>query len=437
MIWYNGNDMMFPEAETDQKSSAKMLDLNKDIYDLTRYVNKMICVVGWIGPASPGAYMCELGCKLNKFRSLMLPLCVDNAELMMHTDNVHFAATDQNKTLPSNMSIDGMTSTNSARMMLHPGGSDRRTGQKTSWHLAPDTDTNTGRYASIATEHTRADGSAPSTDISVAAEPATAPDITSAHRSAEVEPIVSAVSGATVAIADCIAWAVAQSMDAPTRALDKLTEDVLEHRDPMSPKDETVLTKIAHLILSYTGRTRKSLTRLVECSRWRDATRQRALNDKGLATEQASDEPIDNEVRSEDEVIRCLTDWPVKWMRRELDATQHELHEFRVKYRKDDLAYLTHFQRSFMNNILRNRLGSKFVAMRIRTVDLPQIYRAENIAASNLMARRRGPRRRCRSTTGARGVCRAPTCFFGSFCNKYLEAGVATCRSSKPPSRKA
>ena len=43
-----------------------------------------------------------------------------------------------------------------------------------------------------------------------------------------------------------------------------------------------------------------------------------------------------------------------------------------------------------MNNILRDRLGSKFVAMRIWTVGLPQMCRAENIAASNLMAWRRG-----------------------------------------------
>jgi len=242
----------------------------------------------------------------------------------------------------------------------------------------------------ITAEHTLADGSAPSTDISVAAEPATAPDTTPERTPAEVEPIVSAASGATRAIADCIAGIAAQFMDAPKGALVKLTDEVLEHRGPMSPKDQTELTKIADLILFHKDRTRKSPTRFVECLRWCDATRQRALNDKGLATEQASDESTESEVLSEDEVTRCFAEWSVEWMYWELDRRQRKLSKFRVKTREDGLAYLTLAQKSFMNNILRNRLGSKFVAMRIWTIGLPQMCRAEKMAASNPAAWRRG-----------------------------------------------
>ena len=65
----------------------------------------------------------------------------------------------------------------------------------------------------------------------------------------------------------------------------KLTDEVLEHRGPMPPKDQTQLTKIADLILFHKDRRRKSPTRFVECLRSCDATRQRALTDKGLVTE--------------------------------------------------------------------------------------------------------------------------------------------------------
>ena len=73
-----------------------------------------------------------------------------------------------------------------------------------------------------------------------------------------------------------------------------------------------------------------------------------------------------------------------------LDERQCKQPKYQVPYGEDGLAYLTRFQRNFTNGILRDRLGDKFVAMRIWTVGLPPVCREEKIATSNLTALRRG-----------------------------------------------
>jgi len=77
-------------------------------------------------------------------------------------------------------------------------------------------------------------------------------------------------------------------------------------------------------------------------------------------------------------------------MRRGLDGVQRKDPRYRVKPGKGGVVYLNHFQKAFIGNILRDRLGGKFVAMRIWTVGLPRMCREEKMTASNRWAWRRG-----------------------------------------------
>ena len=91
-----------------------------------------------------------------------------------------------------------------------------------------------------------------------------------------------------------------------------------------------------------------------------------------IGAEDAATEPV---ILGEKDVSRCLKEFTHQFFQNELTPEQRKEKRYVLRYDENNEVQLTTRQRSFMNNILRSKLGNKFVPIRIWTCGLPMILR--------------------------------------------------------------
>ena len=100
------------------------------------------------------------------------------------------------------------------------------------------------------------------------------------------------------------------------------------------------------------------------------AIREEVIQDNGTGTEQAFHVPV----LSKDEVQQCYRRIGRQMLENELLPHQQWDDQYELKFTKEGRMQLSNFQRSFIDSMLRRRLGDKKVAFHIWENGLPMLF---------------------------------------------------------------